>query len=106
MKPDLGDWRAFFRSPRIVSLRSAEDETPVDSPNILLFENRQVGDKLGTRGSSHILGADDRSIVFHHPINGIYCALFIAIGMESDHIALGKDKIVDFSHQNISIPMP
>lgn len=46
MEPNLRDRTSFFRAPWIIRLSSSKDESPIDSPNVSLFENRQMSDKL------------------------------------------------------------
>lgn len=63
VEPDLGNRVSLLRPPRVVGLSSAVNESPVDRPHLALLEHRQMGDEFRVHQSSHVLGADHRSIV-------------------------------------------
>jgi hypothetical protein len=63
VEPDIRNRVALLRPPGVVGLSASEDETPVDGPYPLVFEDGEMCNELGVQFSSHVLSADDGSVV-------------------------------------------
>lgn len=105
MKPLLGDRVSLLGPPRVVGLSSPVDKSPVNRPYIVLLKHWQMGHEMRHHGSGHILSADYRSLVCFHSVDGICCALLIAVGMESYNITFGQYEVVKLLVLDVGDPM-